>query len=119
VHWVGNENTSVLPHQSMVPPSFQDGYYPISQPDTMCLANFRLSLRDEDGGRGRSIFEPAELSAPVQAGPDFGGEGDEGKGVLDLEGPFGGLVAEEAHAEQAAGPAADGAEEAEKGFRHA
>ena len=66
----------------------------------------------------RSSELPRHLT-PVQAGPDFGGEGDEGEGVLELEGPFGGFVAEEAHAEQAAGPAAHGTEQAEKRFRYA
>ena len=69
--------------------------------------------------KGIKCMAPNFISAPVQAGPDFGGEGDEGEGVLELEGPFGGLVAEEAHAEQTAGPAAHGTEQAEKRFRYA
>lgn len=55
----------------------------------------------------------------MKKGPDFGGEGDEGEGVLELEGPLGSLVAEEAHAQQAAGPTTNSTKQAEKGFRHA
>lgn len=55
----------------------------------------------------------------MQPGPDFGGEGKEGEGVFKFEGPLGGFVAEDGHAEEAAGPAADGSEESQGKFRDA
>jgi hypothetical protein len=80
-------------------------------------------LKINHGSRSRGTdkhgWENALKLAPVKPSPDFGGEGNEGEGVFDFEGPFGGLVAEEVHAQQAARPAADGAEQGEKGFRHA
>ncbi len=51
-------------------------------------------------------------------GPDFGGEGEEGEGVLKFESPLGNFVAEDAHPQKAARPAADGAEQSERGFWH-
>jgi hypothetical protein len=57
--------------------------------------------------------------APVKPGPDFSGEGDQGEGVFEFESPLGGFVAEEVHAQQAAGPAANGTEQDKEGFRYA
>ena len=42
-----------------IPPSFQDGFHWDAVPDTPCLANFQLSLRDEASktrGAGRNYF---------------------------------------------------------------
>jgi hypothetical protein len=36
-----------------LPPSRQDGFRMGKAPDTLCLANFRLSLRDEGAGEWR------------------------------------------------------------------
>jgi hypothetical protein len=58
----------------MFPPSFQDGVIFPSQPDTLCLANFRLSLRDEQAialtplpsdGRGDSDWVTAVIRKRV------------------------------------------------------
>ena len=65
--------------------------------------------------RLKGAYEPcgAEGSAPVEEEPDIGGEREEGESVFEFEGPFGGFVAEKVHAEQSAGPAAEGAEQNE------
>ena len=39
-----------------IPPSLQDGFFICRQPDTSCLANFQLSLRDDASGANAIRF---------------------------------------------------------------
>lgn len=43
--------------------------------------------------------------------PDFRSAGKQREGVLEFEGPLGSFVAEDSHADESAGPAAEGAEQ--------
>ena len=65
----------------MIPPSLQDGFFICRQPDTPCLANFRLSFRDDASGANASRFnsfnargKPRKLSGlgfSLDAGHDY------------------------------------------------
>jgi hypothetical protein len=54
----------------------------------------------------------------MQKNPNSKSKRNQGEYIFELEGPLSGLVAENNHAQQAAGPTAYGAEQAEERFRH-
>jgi len=51
----------------MFPPSFQDGLSLMAIPDTTCLANFQLSLRDE----GSTIAPDAAAAGVIFSRQNF------------------------------------------------